>query len=445
MPHSSFWALPPDAVESILSDLGRELAAHFHLQPTARALGENDDNPPLYTVREGVALIPVSGVIDRVARVSWFTGQAYTAGQDVIRASVDRALADAAVRGLLFSLNSPGGVVAGTKELADYITEAATRKPCAAYADGQCASAAYWLASATGRVYAPQTASVGSVGVIAVLTDWSQASEKYGVVRHIITGGKWKAAGHPDKPLTDAERAYFQTQITELHAIFRADVAAGMGITADPAHWGEGQLLLAEPARQLGLVTAIVRDADAAMTDFAQRLQSLTPHHTFGTLSAKTATSKEKSMNKDDFKAQHPDLYAAVLAEGKAEAEAAHAASCAEETLTASRAADRETLLGLVKAVAGEDVAVRVGELASAGITTEQLAALGPLFPAAAKAEQTPDRGDPEKEAREKALAVIGQATGSPLSGGADGQNNHKSALVADAERRAAAFGQQGV
>lgn len=265
MQNSSLWALPPDAVEGIFSDLGREMSAHFSMpQPVAR-INADSAGPPPYAVRQGVACIAISGVIDRVARTSWYSGEAYTAGQDRIRAATAAALADPAVRSLLFIVNSPGGVVAGTKELADFIAEGATRKPCAAYADGMCASAAYWLAAATGRIFAPLTATVGSIGVIAVFTDWSKNAEKYGVVRHIITGGKWKAAGHPDKEFTAEERQYFQTQISQLHGIFRSDVATAMGITADADQWAEGQTMLAEDARQLGLVTAIVRDVDAAV------------------------------------------------------------------------------------------------------------------------------------------------------------------------------------
>lgn len=215
---ASLWALSPERAEQFLQQYGQEVP---HTTPPVAPLGVRPPTPlaalapdksahsPAYSVQNGVAVIGVQGVIDRTVRVSWYTGIAYTAGQDAIRSAVSRALTDASISAILLSFDSPGGVVAGVKELGDFLAEAATQKPMAAYADGLCASAAYWLASATGTIYAPQTASVGSIGVIAVLTDWSKALEKAGIVRSTISGGKWKAAGNPDQPLSDDDRDYF--------------------------------------------------------------------------------------------------------------------------------------------------------------------------------------------------------------------------------------------
>ena len=146
MVHSNLWALPFDTADAILRDLGRELTAHLDVPrpQTFISAGQAAPSAPPYVLRDGVAVINVEGVIDRTARVSWFTGLPYTAGQDRIHASLDAALADTEAKAILISLNSPGGTAAGSKELADAIAAAARHKPCAAYADGLCASAAYW-------------------------------------------------------------------------------------------------------------------------------------------------------------------------------------------------------------------------------------------------------------------------------------------------------------
>lgn len=416
MPHNSLWALQADTAADVLRDLHNELVAHFDApRPQASAFAEQTPpaTPP-YMLRDGVAVIAVEGVIDRTARLSFFTGLPYTAGQDRIRASLDAALANPAVKGILLSLNSPGGTAAGTKELADAIAAAAQRKPCAAYADGLCASAAYWLASATGTVYAPLTAQVGSIGVIAVLTDWSQAAAKAGVVRTVLSSGQWKAAGSPDKPLTDEERALFQGQLSRLHEIFKQDVAARMGVTAPTDQWAEGQCLLAADAQAVGLVTAIVRDLDAAVASLS-------------------ANFKENIMDLQELKAKHPDLASALVAEGKAQA-TQDAAPLKTEAATQART----DTLALVKAVAGEETASRVEQLLQAGITPAQLSALAPLL-GTPKTETSPDAKAGETDARKQMLEAITASTGGPLASGADVQKPSKSALVADAERRAAA------
>lgn len=419
MPHNTLWALQADTAEDALRDLHRELSAHFNPPQAFLVSGRAETSTaPLYDLRDGVAVIAVEGVIDRAARISFFTGLPYTAGQDRIRAGIEAALNDPAVHAVLLSLNSPGGLVAGTRELADFIAEAAGRKPCAAYADGLCASAAYWLASATGRVYAPLTAQVGSIGVIAVLTDWSRAAEKAGVARTVLTSGRWKAAGSPDKPLTDEERELFQRRLADLHAIFRQDVAARMGVTAPSEQWAEGQSLLAGEAHAVGLVTAIVQDRNAA-------------------IAALKATLKENRMDLNELKAKHPDIVEALAKEN-----AAGTRKASEEAAAQARA---ETL-ALVKAVAGEDAASRVERLARAGVTPAQLDALAPLLtpsagPAGRAAARDGEDGAAGKQhaLRLEMMKTIAAATGGPLPAGAEVRATSKSPLVADAERRAAA------
>ena len=105
--------------------------------------------------------------------------------------------------------------------------------------------------------FAPKTAQVGSIGVIAVLTDWTKAAEKAGIARTVIHSGKWKAAGSPDKALTDEERALFEARLKALHEIFTNDVARllDISITSSTPAWAEGQTFLAEEALAFGLVS----------------------------------------------------------------------------------------------------------------------------------------------------------------------------------------------
>ena len=180
---NELWALPFDMAERVLAELALAKA-----KPQALVEGFPERKARGYELVGGVAVIPVSGAI--VREQGW-----YGTGQDAVSSALKAALADPSARAILFDITSPGGVVAGTKELADAIAEARTKKHCAAYANGLCASAAYWLASATGTVYAPLTATVGSIGVIMTITNYAKLEEKWGISTVTITGGKWKAAG----------------------------------------------------------------------------------------------------------------------------------------------------------------------------------------------------------------------------------------------------------
>ena len=397
---NELWALPFDMAEQVLAEL-----ALAKTKPQALVEGFPERKARGYELVGGVAVIPVSGAI--VREQGW-----YGTGQDAVSSALKAALADPSARAILLDINSPGGVVAGTKELADAIAEARTKKRCAAYANGLCASAAYWLASATGTVYAPLTATVGSVGVIMSVANYSKLNEKWGVSYTYITGGKWKAVGNGDTPLTDEERQYLQERITALHQIFKADVGRHMGLTADPQLWGEAQLLLAQPARELGLVTDIVRDRDAAIRKLAVEAQ----------------------MTREELAAQSPELVDALLAEGRLKAEAENKANMDKAAADAVAGA-----LAVVKAVAGDETASRVettlNTFRATGMSAEQIATVAPLL---AKAE-APVHENAEAKTRADILAGLQNVHQNPVaaSPGTVPTATTKSPLLADAERRA--------
>lgn len=401
MAFNSLWALQAEASQELLGQLHRELAACFDAEPKAFLPAAVPAAPaPPYTVQNGVAVIRISGVIDRTARISFFTGQPYTEGQDRIRRAVEAALGDSTVRAILLSINSPGGTAAGTKELADFIAQSAKEKPIAAYADGLAASAAYWLAAATGRIFAPVTAQVGSIGVIAVLTDWTKAASRAGVVRTVLSSGQWKAAGSPDKALTEEERSMFQAQLEELHGIFKADVAAHMGITSAEADWAEGQTILGNRAQELGLVSQIVQDEALAQALLA-------------------ASFKEEIMNLAELKARHPELVQELAAEIKGQWQEEKQKIAADAQAGA---------VALARVLGGDELAAKMETAIKAAISPEQIAALMPLLGNLTQQKSS------EQEQREKMLDAMTQAMGGPLS--VSGPPAGGSRLVADAMRR---------
>lgn len=407
------WALPPTLAQNVLAELGKHLrspegeAHQRHPGAAFSAAGQPGPADKGYAVKNRVAVINVSGPITRRSTYSLWSGEQITAGQDYILAALETALADASVRSILLNINSPGGTVAGTKELADRIAEAAKIKPMAAYADGLMASAAMWLGSAAGRVLAPVTAQVGSVGVILIHVDFSKWNERVGLSYSYITGGKFKAAGNEDHPLSDEDRALFQNQVSRIHQIFKADVARHLKIEAPEEQWAEGQMLLAEEARSAGLVTGIVRDLDSAVNFLSQ----------------------EANMDYQTLAAQHPDLLAEIETKARtgalAEAEAKAQAAINEA---------REHLLSMVKAVAGEETGDKIARLVEAGISPAQLEALSVVMtPAAAAPADAPD-------AKEAILKGLMAATPPAVPGGppASSSSTPGSRLLADAERRAA-------
>jgi ClpP class serine protease len=118
-------------------------------------------------------------------------------------------------------------------------------------------SAAYYLGSQASRVYATDSAQVGSVGVILVHTDESRKDEMEGVKNTFITAGKFKAelAG----PLTDESRGHLQSHVDALYDDFVSDVALGRGTDSENVreNYGQGRVLLPKDAEKVGMIDGI--------------------------------------------------------------------------------------------------------------------------------------------------------------------------------------------
>lgn len=162
---SLLWAITPEYLEMILS-----IAARENMTPEAVAaqLGRPLANTRKVSQRDNVAVIPVEGPIFRRANMfSMISGNATSV--QVLATDLKAALDDPAITQIVLNIDSPGGEANGIGEMAGMIRDANSVKPVTAYIGGMGASAAYWLASAAGRIVAHETALVGSIGVVAAM------------------------------------------------------------------------------------------------------------------------------------------------------------------------------------------------------------------------------------------------------------------------------------
>lgn len=276
----SLWAMQPEAFSAFMGVSEGAWKSFADDQP--------DATPPYELAEGGVAVIPVEGVILRQGL--WYG----TAGLQDLHAALDAALDAPEVRAILLSIHSPGGQARGVKEAADAIFAARRIKPCAAFVDGLCASAAYWLAAATGAVYGGPSSTVGSVGVILRHMDKSGWNKEMGLAFTYVTAGAYKAVGNPDAALSERDLGVLQARVDAIYDMFCGDVAQHMGLALkNRAQWADGRDFLASEAEALGLVTAVVSSR-------AEAIQKLL---------------KETHMDKAELAKQHPDLLAEIQRE----------------------------------------------------------------------------------------------------------------------------------
>ena len=233
-------------------------AGAFHSR--GGTLPEKHNTSQLLSVEDGIGVVSIEGPIlrkpdlfDRVilgATSSVEIGQAIreAAGRDDIKA-------------VLLDIDSPGGTVAGTPELAAAVASLNDRKPVYAFSCGQMCSAAYWIGSQARAVYATPSAQVGSIGVVQAVIDDSAALASEGIKVEVFSVGKYKAMGAPGTPLTDDQRGLIRSNLEETARDFHAAVLArGRSI---PPEAMEGQTFSGRQAQRMNLAGLVPDRAEA--------------------------------------------------------------------------------------------------------------------------------------------------------------------------------------
>lgn len=187
-----------------------------------------------------------------------------------LRRDVRNAVADDTVSGILLAIDSPGGTVDGTYDLAADVKAAGRRKPVFAWVDGMAASAAYWMASQASQVFTGNPMSqVGSIGTYLAVYDYSAAAEKEGVKVHLFTTGPLKGMGVPGTAITDDHKAHLQGRINEAQTFFDDAVRKGRGLSAAQLDGVRtGAAWFAAKAQELRLIDGI-KSLDATLAALA--------------------------------------------------------------------------------------------------------------------------------------------------------------------------------
>ena len=187
-----------------------------------------------------------------------------------LRRDIRTAANDPNVSAILLAIDSPGGTVAGTFDLAADVKAARKQKPVWAHIDDLGASAAYWVASQADVIYAnsPQ-ALVGSIGTVMTIYDVSKSATAQGVEALVFATGPLKGAGTPGAAVTEEQRAYYQTLVENIQVQFDAAVKSGRGMTATQlAAVRSGGVFLASEAVGLKLIDGI-RPLDKTLAELS--------------------------------------------------------------------------------------------------------------------------------------------------------------------------------
>ena len=113
----------------------------------------------------------------------------------------------AAVKGVILSIDSPGGTTAGGEAIFEAVRALAAEKPVVAQVGTLAASAGYMIASASDHIVARKSSIVGSIGVLVQFPDFTGLMDKVGIKLEEVKSSPLKAEPSPFNPTTDEERA----------------------------------------------------------------------------------------------------------------------------------------------------------------------------------------------------------------------------------------------
>lgn len=177
---------------------------------------------PRLQMMAGLPVIPITGVISR--RMNLFSNISGGTSVEALDAQFTEAMASSADT-IIFHADSPGGSVPGVPEFATRVYEAAktSSKRIVGLIDGTGASACYWIMAQCDELYCTEASQVGSIGVVASITDSSRMEKNAGLEQTVLRSSPMKAIGVG--PISQPQAQSLQARVDAVASMFKAAVS----------------------------------------------------------------------------------------------------------------------------------------------------------------------------------------------------------------------------
>jgi protease-4 len=181
---------------------------------------------------------------------------------------------DDSVKAIILHVNSPGGGVAASEEIYRQVKRIRDdkKKQIVASIETVGASGAYYVSSATNKIYADEGSIVGSIGVISEWVNYEDLLKWARLKQITMKAGEFKDTGNPARELTPAEKQYLQSLIDNMHTQFIRAVADGRHMKVDDVRtmangkvWTGQQAVALKMIDQIGDFQGVVKDTAKAV------------------------------------------------------------------------------------------------------------------------------------------------------------------------------------
>lgn len=194
-----------------------------------------------------------------------------TSAESII-SKLEKAEDDPLVKAVILEINSGGGTVVASKEVARKVEE--IDKPTVAWIREKGGSGAYWIASAADVIVADEASMTGSIGVRGSYLEFSELFKEYGVDYQRLVSGKYKDLGSPYKNLTEEEYEVLIEKINIIENQFLEDIKENRNLTEEAIDKiSTAEVFLGIEAEELGLVDKL--GSKEEVVDSAEELANI--------------------------------------------------------------------------------------------------------------------------------------------------------------------------
>jgi protease-4 len=162
------------------------------------------------------------------------------------------------IKGVLIDIDSPGGAVAPSVEIAEAIKSLKKLKPVIVYSSGTMTSGGYYSAIWANKIIANPGSLVGSIGVIFQSANVQKLLDNIGVESQSAKSGTYKEVGTPTREWNKIEKAEIQKVIDDTYDMFVSDVAKARGLKkSNHKEYADAHIFTARQAHKVGLVDIV--------------------------------------------------------------------------------------------------------------------------------------------------------------------------------------------
>ena len=294
--YDSVWLTSRENLENIINIVNRktsDIEAALKIAEKNKeylALNGFDDSNKLSKrayINQNVGVINITGSLVRYGDM--FTDISGATSTETILKDLNTLLSNPQIDKIILSIDSGGGHVNGISELSEVIYQ--NRDKIVAHVKGMACSAAYWIASATSKIYIEDTSIVGNIGAIMGVYKKSD-----NIIQFVSSQSPNKA---PDPQSKEGLKEY-QKRVDDVAKVFIEKVSLHLGISTEDvvSRFGGGSVFVGEDAVKIGLAHSVTSLSNL-MNKFLKGGNMPKPNNVSGTMA-----NEPKATGGEDIKAQ---------------------------------------------------------------------------------------------------------------------------------------------